>query len=85
VPQEVNFDPFFTVSETLRIQAGYFGLALTDARLEEIVQRTRDGAKPQWLLVKRRDEEALPGSDVVAEEPRSVLSGRTLQEVVGGS
>ncbi len=47
------------------------------------LQRTRPGAKPQWLLIKRRDEEAQPGSDVVAAEPRSVLSGRTLSEVAG--
>jgi DNA ligase D-like protein (predicted 3'-phosphoesterase) len=48
------------------------------------LQRTRPGAKPQWLLIKRRDDEALPGSDVVAEQPRSVLSGRTLEDVIGG-
>ena len=47
------------------------------------LQRTRGGEKPQWLLIKRRDDEARPGSDVVAEEPRSVKSGRTLDEVVG--
>jgi DNA ligase D-like protein (predicted 3'-phosphoesterase) len=46
------------------------------------LQRTGRGAKPQWLLVKRRDEEARSGSDVVAEAPRSVLSGQTLEEVV---
>jgi DNA ligase D-like protein (predicted 3'-phosphoesterase) len=46
------------------------------------LQRTRPGAKPQWLLVKRRDDEARPGGDVVAEQPRSVLSGRTLEELL---
>ncbi len=31
------------------------------------LQRTRPGAKPQWLLIKRKDDDARPGSDVVAE------------------
>jgi DNA ligase D-like protein (predicted 3'-phosphoesterase) len=47
------------------------------------LQRTRPGAKPQWLLIKRRDDEARPGSDVVAERPESVVSGRTLAELLG--
>ncbi len=46
------------------------------------LQRTRPGAKAQWLLIKRRDDSARPGSDVVAEQPRSVLSGRTLEELL---
>ncbi len=46
------------------------------------LQRTRAGDKPQWLLIKRRDEFARPGSDVVTELPRSVISGRTLAEIV---
>ena len=49
------------------------------------LQRTRPGDKPQWLLVKRRDDAARPGSDVVAESPRSVVSGRTLDEVIAES
>ena len=48
------------------------------------LQRTRPGAKPQWLLIKRRDDDARPGSDVVAESPRSVLSDRTLDELPDG-
>jgi DNA ligase D-like protein (predicted 3'-phosphoesterase) len=47
------------------------------------LQRTRAGEKAQWLLIKRRDESARPGTDVVAEQPRSVLTGRTLSEVLG--
>ncbi|MGH2976678.1 MAG: DNA polymerase ligase N-terminal domain-containing protein, partial [Solirubrobacterales bacterium] len=47
------------------------------------LQRTRPGPKPQWLLIKRRDEHAQPGSDVVAERPRSVASGKTLGELQG--
>jgi ABC-2 type transport system ATP-binding protein len=37
VPQEINFDPFFSVEEALRFQAGYFGLELPAARLEELL------------------------------------------------
>jgi DNA ligase D-like protein (predicted 3'-phosphoesterase) len=48
-----------------------------------VLQRTRPGPKPQWLLLKRRDDEARPGSDVVAELPGSVVSGRTLNELLG--
>ena len=47
------------------------------------LQRTRPGAKPQWLLVKRRDDEARPGSEIVAERPESVISGRTLAQLLG--
>ncbi len=46
------------------------------------LQRTRPGAKPQWLLLKRRDEQAQRGGDVVAERPESVASGRTLDELL---
>jgi DNA ligase D-like protein (predicted 3'-phosphoesterase) len=47
------------------------------------LQRTRAGAEPQWLLIKRRDDEARPGSDIVAERPESVITGRTLSQVHG--
>jgi len=46
------------------------------------LQRTRAGEKPQWLLIKRKDEQARPGFDLVAEKPRSVLSGRTLDQLL---
>ena len=49
------------------------------------LQRTRRdrSGRQQWLLIKRRDDDARPGSDVVAERPESVLSGRTLDELIG--
>jgi DNA ligase D-like protein (predicted 3'-phosphoesterase) len=46
------------------------------------LQRTGAGEKPQWLLIKRRDEHARPGSDVIAERPESVHSGLTLEALL---
>ena len=37
VPQELVFDPFFTVREALRIQSGYFGLRGNDAWIDELL------------------------------------------------
>lgn len=37
VPQEINFDPFFSVRESLRIQQGYFGQARDEARVDELL------------------------------------------------
>ena len=37
VPQELVFDPFFTVRETLRFQSGYFGIRNNDAWIAEIL------------------------------------------------
>jgi len=38
VPQELVFDPFFTVRETLRLQSGYFGIRGNDAWIDEVMQ-----------------------------------------------
>lgn len=37
VPQELVFDPFFTVRETLRIQSGYFGIRRNDDWIDEVL------------------------------------------------
>ncbi|MEI7532363.1 MAG: ABC transporter ATP-binding protein [Betaproteobacteria bacterium] len=37
VPQELVFDPFFTVRETLQFQSGYFGLRKNDAWIDEVM------------------------------------------------
>jgi hypothetical protein len=58
-------------------------------RARVVSAQARDGLAWPWQqtllmreLVARRDDEARPGSDVVAERPASVLSGRTLDEVL---
>ncbi len=46
------------------------------------LQRTNRGDRPQWLLIKRKDEAAAPGSDIAAERPESVVSGRSLEQLL---
>jgi ABC-2 type transport system ATP-binding protein len=65
VPQEINFDPFFSVEESLRFQAGYFGVRLDPARLDEILvtlglrekrranTRTLSGGMKRRLLIAK--------------------------------
>jgi len=38
VPQELVFDPFFNVRESLRIQSGYFGVRNNDAWIDELLE-----------------------------------------------
>jgi DNA ligase D-like protein (predicted 3'-phosphoesterase) len=58
--------------EGQKLQGGY---ALT---------RFKTGKDEAWLLVKMEDEAADPRRDPVTDEPQSVLSGRTLEEITAG-
>src|SRR5438552_918003 len=68
------------------LERGHAVFVLHGEKLEGgfALQRTRPGEKPQWLLIKRKDDSAGPGSDVVAESPASVASGKTLADVIAG-
>lgn len=60
VPQEILFDPFFTVFETLEIYAGYYGVKKQDRRTMEIITalglKDKANSKPRSLSggMKRR-------------------------------
>ncbi len=45
VPQELAFDPFFSVRETLAFQSGYFGLRNNDTWIEEVLTELGLAAK----------------------------------------
>lgn len=56
---------------------GTFALVQTGKR-----KQISEGQGAEWLLIKKQDVYANPESDVVAQEPRSVLSGLTAEENV---
>ena len=43
-----------------------------------------EGGREQWLLVKVRDEAADARRNPVSTQPESVLSGRTIEDIVAG-
>jgi bifunctional non-homologous end joining protein LigD len=47
-----------------------------------LVRMQRPG-RPQWLLIKHRDEEADSGRDITEEESTSVVSDRSMDEIAG--
>ena len=67
-------------AEIVRDEPGHLSLVLYGRKLSGGFALTRTAEKT-WILVKVRDEGARPGSDIVAEQPASVRSGKTWQEV----
>jgi bifunctional non-homologous end joining protein LigD len=65
---------------SLRDDGDHLSFVLDGVKLAGRFGLTRTGGR-QWVLVKARDEHARPGSDVVAERPESVRSGRTWEQV----
>lgn len=65
------------------LKAGHFSFFLEGQKLRGgwTLQRTRGGAKPQWLLIKRHDDGADARRNPVSTQPESVISGRVLDEL----
>jgi len=80
VPQEVVFDPFLTVRETLRFQAGYFGLRHVDDWIDEILHHlslTDKADKNMRTLSGGMKRRVLVGQALVHKPPVIVLDEPT--------
>jgi DNA ligase D-like protein (predicted 3'-phosphoesterase) len=71
-------------AEVIRDEPAHLSVLLCGSKLAGGFALTRTGER-RWILVKARDDHARPGSDIVAEQPRSVRSGRTWEELANGS
>ena len=49
-----------------------------------VLVRMKRPGRPQWLLIKHRDEFATSARDVVEEETTSVATRRTMEEIAAG-
>ena len=70
-------------ADIVRDEPGHLTVTLYGRKLSGGFGLTRTGAR-RWILVKIRDGHARPGSDIVAERPESVRSGKTWQDLATG-
>jgi DNA ligase D-like protein (predicted 3'-phosphoesterase) len=75
-------------AESLRrgYEKGDLKIVLHGERLEGgwVLVRLRRPGRPQWLLIKHRDEHAVEDRDITAEETTSVATQRTMEQIAGG-
>ena len=67
-------------AEITRDDPGHLAFTLHGSKLAGGFALTRTG-EHRWILVKTRDTSARPGSDIAAERPASVRTGRTWEQV----
>jgi DNA ligase D-like protein (predicted 3'-phosphoesterase) len=67
-------------AEVIRDEPGHLSVLLRGSKLAGGFALTRTGER-RWISVKTRDDHARPGSDIVAEQPGSVRSGRTWKDL----
>jgi DNA ligase D-like protein (predicted 3'-phosphoesterase) len=71
-------------AEIVRIEPAHLFFRLLGHKLAGRFALTETGPR-RWILVKARDAGAAPGSDIVVDQPGSVRTGRTWQEVAAES
>jgi len=66
------------------LDSGLIEVSLEGEKLQGgyALKRTRGGSKPRWLLIKMKDEHADARRRPTSTEPESVISGKTLDEIV---
>ena len=92
VPQELVFDPFFTVRETLEFQSGYFGVRHNDDWIDEVLanlgladkadknMRSLSGGMKRRVLVAQALVHRPPV--IVLDEPTAVLTPQEIDELL---
>lgn len=69
------------------LEKGHLKFALCGRKLRgrwalvKMKDSEKESAKDEWLLIKERDEEAAAEKDILAEQPKSVLSGHAIEKI----
>lgn len=71
-------------ADIIRDEPSHLTVTLHGSKLTGGFALTRTGPD-RWILIKMRDDGARPGSDIVTEQPASVRTGRTWQQVAARS